>query len=93
MTKTTMPPTASDNEKPRVTLTQYNGEQLDCASDYVAWINSIAWAIGAALEKGNKDHAQRLAEAAQHLTGDYQFQLESDVRTLTKRLDALDMRA
>ncbi|GFM68694.1 hypothetical protein PSCICJ_48120 [Pseudomonas cichorii] len=68
-------------------------DQLECASYKISWLSSIAWAITQALENNNNENAMRLAEAAQHLTDDYKYQLEGEVKTLTERLGESDLRA
>lgn len=68
-------------------------DQLQIARDYMAWLDSLAYAIGESIEKGHTTHAARLAGAAQYLSADYHNLLDGEVTTLNQRLTALELRA
>ena len=65
-------------------------DQLACASECLAWIDSLAWAIGAAIKAGMPGHAAELASAAQHLASDCRGMINDQTDELHSRLEALD---
>lgn len=67
-------------------------DQLQCARDYMAWFGSLSWAISSSLKKGHGHHAERLASVAQYLADDYHNMLDCEVKSLSDRLNALELR-
>ena len=62
--------------------------ELEIATDYMDWIDSLNWAIKRTIADGNNHHAERLASVAQYLAGDYCETLSSRAKRLNERLDA-----
>lgn len=75
-------------------------DQLECAREHMAWINSLCWSISTLIKSGNQNHAQQLANVASYLANvasylasDYQNILDDDVKRLGDQLAAADLRA
>ena len=68
-------------------------DQLECAREHMAWINSLCWSISTLIKSGNQNHAQQLANVASYLASDYQNILDDDVERLGDQLAAADLRA
>lgn len=67
-------------------------DQLQVARDYLAWMDSLSWAINNSLKSGQSHHAKQLAGVVSYLAGDYHNMLDSDMKILSDRLQALDLR-
>lgn len=67
-------------------------DQLQVAREYLGWMDSLAWAINNSLKTGQGHHAEQLAGVVRYLAGDYQTILDSEVKILSDRLQALDLR-
>ncbi|VVM99020.1 hypothetical protein [Pseudomonas fluorescens] len=67
-------------------------DQLQVAREYMAWFDSLSWAISSSLQKGHAHHAKQLAGVAQFLAGDYHNLLDHEVKSLNDELNALDVR-
>ena len=81
------------NQASITTIANEATDQLQVALEYMAWFDSLSWAISSSLTKGHDHHAKQLAGIAQYLAGDYRAMLESDVKNLNDELNALDVRA
>lgn len=68
-------------------------DQLQVAREYMAWFDSLSYAIGDSLKKGHGHHAAQLASVAQYLAGDYSNVLDGEVSSMNQRLNALELRA
>ncbi|ANC84698.1 MULTISPECIES: hypothetical protein [Pseudomonas] len=68
-------------------------DQLECAREHMAWINSLCWSISTLIKSGNQSHAQQLANVASYLAHDYQSILDDEVKRLGDQLAAADLRA
>ena len=66
--------------------------QLEVALGYMAWIDSLSYAINRLLKEGREQHAEQLAGVIQHLSCDYHNMLDSDVKNLNEELNTLDLR-
>lgn len=62
--------------------------ELETAANYMDWLDSLTWAIKRTLADGNDHHAERLADVAQYLAGDYRETLISNAKRLNERFDA-----
>ncbi|MQT65672.1 hypothetical protein GHO42_21655 [Pseudomonas sp. FSL R10-0056] len=62
--------------------------ELETAANYMDWLDSLTWAIKRTLVDGNDHHAERLADVAQYLAGDYRETLISNAKRLNERFDA-----
>jgi len=67
-------------------------DQLQCARDYMAWFDSLSYAISDSLKKGHGHHAERLASVAQYLAGDYHNMLDCQIGELNAKLQTLELR-
>lgn len=67
-------------------------DQLQVAREYLAWIDSLAWAINCSLKLDHSYHAKQLAGVVSYLAGDYHNMLDSEVKSLTDRLETLALR-
>ncbi|TWS00050.1 hypothetical protein [Pseudomonas saxonica] len=67
--------------------------QLEVALSYMAWIDSLSYAINRLLKEGHGQHAEQLAGVIQYLSCDYHDMLDSDVKNLNEELNTLDMRS
>ncbi|MEJ5059255.1 MULTISPECIES: hypothetical protein [unclassified Pseudomonas] len=61
-------------------------DQLEVASEYLAWFDSLSFAISSSLKNGHENHAVKLASIAQYLASDYRSIVEQDVKTFNDRL-------
>ena len=62
--------------------------ELETAANYMDWLDSLTWAIKRTLADGNDHHAERLADIAQYLAGDYRETIISNAKRLNERFDA-----
>lgn len=62
--------------------------ELETASTYLDWLDSLSWVIKRTLADGNDHHAERLADIAQYLAGDYRETLTTHTKRLNERFDA-----
>lgn len=62
--------------------------ELETATNYMDWLDTLNWAIKRTLADGNDHHAERLADVAQYLAGDYRETLISNAKRLNERFDA-----
>lgn len=62
--------------------------ELETATCYLDWIDSLNWAMKRTLADGNDHHAERLADIAQYLAGDYRETLITRAKCLNERFDA-----
>lgn len=62
--------------------------ELETASTYLDWLDSLNWVIKRTLADGNDHHAERLADIAQYLAGDYRETLTTHTKRLNERFDA-----
>ena len=62
--------------------------ELETATSYMDWLDTLNWAIKRMLADGNDYHAERLADVAQYLAGDYRETLFSNAKRLNERFDA-----
>lgn len=62
--------------------------ELETASFYLDWLDSLSWVIKRTLADGNDHHAERLADIAQFLAGDYREKLATNAKRLNERFDA-----
>ena len=67
-------------------------DQLQVAREYMAWLDSLAWAINCSLKLNQGHHAKQLAGVVSYLAGDYHNMLDSEVKSLTDRLETLAQR-
>ena len=68
-------------------------DQLQVAREYMAWLDSLSWAIHSSLKSGHENHAKQLAGVASYLTGDYHNILDCEISRLGDQLTAADLRA
>ena len=68
-------------------------DQLQVAREYLAWIDSLAWAINNSIKSGHDNHAKQLAGVVSYLAGDYHNMLDCDIARLGDQLIAADLRA
>lgn len=81
-----------NNQATVATIANEAVDQLQVAREYLAWFDSLSWAISSSLKKGHEHHATQLAGIAQYLAGDYHNILDCDIKSFNGRLDALDIR-
>ncbi|MGP5366933.1 hypothetical protein ACTXN4_05600 [Pseudomonas helleri] len=62
--------------------------ELETATGYLDWLHSLNWAIKRTLADGHDDHAERLADVAQYLAGDYRETLTTHAKRLNEQFDA-----
>lgn len=68
-------------------------DQLECAREHMAWINSLCYSISTLIKSDNQSHAQQLANVASYLAHEYQSILDDEVKRLGDQLAAADLRA
>jgi len=68
-------------------------DQLQVAREYMAWFDSLTWAINSSLKTGHGNHAKQLAGVVSYLAGDYRSILDCEIQRLSDQLTAADLRA
>ncbi|AIN60184.1 MULTISPECIES: hypothetical protein [Pseudomonas] len=68
-------------------------DQLQVAREYMAWVDSLTWAINSSLKSGHDNHAKQLAGVVSYLAGDYHNILDCEIQRLGDQLAAADLRA
>ena len=81
-----------NKQSPVSTIANEAVNQLEVALGYMAWIDSLSYAINRLLKEGRGQHAEQLAGVIQHLSCDYHNMLDSDVKNLNEELNTLDLR-
>lgn len=62
--------------------------ELETATNYMDWLDMLSWVIKRTLADGNDHHAERLADIAQYLAGDYRETITTQAKRLNERFDA-----
>ncbi|PLP94835.1 hypothetical protein CYD26_06720 [Pseudomonas sp. FFUP_PS_473] len=62
--------------------------ELETASTYLDWLDSLAWATRKATVEGHDHHGERLAELSQYLAHEYRSTLAEKAERLNDRFDA-----
>lgn len=62
-------------------------DELETASTYLDWIDSLSWAAKRMIADGNDYHAERLSDVAQYLASDYRQTLTDKTKRLNDRFD------
>lgn len=62
--------------------------ELETATNYMDWLDTLSWVIKRTLADGNDHHAERLADIAQYLAGDYRETITTQAKHLNERFDA-----
>lgn len=68
-------------------------DQLQCAREYMGWMDSLSWALNQSLKSGHDNHAKQLAGVVSYLSGDCQNMLDCEVTRLGCQLAEADLRA
>lgn len=68
-------------------------DQLQCAREYMGWMDSLSWALNQSLKSGNDNHAKQLAGVVSYLAGDYHNMLDCEITRLSGQLAESDLRA
>jgi len=62
--------------------------ELETATNYMDWLDTLSWVIKRTLADGNDHHAERLEDIAQYLAGDYRETITTQAKRLNERFDA-----
>lgn len=74
------------------TVANKSVDQLEVASEYFGWIESLSWALSSSLKSGHDVHAGQLAGVINYLCNDYGSLLEDDVKRLNGELSDSGLR-
>ncbi|KPB72509.1 hypothetical protein ACKUFS_20870 [Pseudomonas cannabina] len=67
-------------------------DQLQVAREYMAWMDSLSWALNQSLKSGHHHHAKQLAGVVGYLAGDYSNAIDCDITRLSDQLAEADLR-